>query len=95
MSRGVYTVRDLWAEWHDGLSGQPSVEYLENNFGRKWRLSAKEAKFFSRRLVVIKYVRSLISRGLQLDNALEKAEIERGRKSIDAFSKHLLVRLIA
>ncbi|OWY93979.1 hypothetical protein PHMEG_00036432 [Phytophthora megakarya] len=89
MSRGVSTVRELWAEWHHGLTNQRPIQYLENTYGTQWRQSTKEAKFFSRRLCVIKYVRSLVSNGLSIETALEKADIERGRRSIDSFSKYL------
>eukprot|EP00644_Phytophthora_capsici_P019256 jgi/Phyca11/132436/e_gw1.166.12.1 len=89
MSRGISTVRQLWTEWHYGLANQPTIEYLEKTFGTKWRSSAKESKFFSRRLQVIKYVQSLERAGLTIEASLDRADSERGRKSIDAFSKWL------
>ncbi|OWZ04257.1 Short-chain dehydrogenase [Phytophthora megakarya] len=89
MSRRVTTVRELWTEWHVGLCGCPSVEFLENTCGRKWRLSSKKAKYFSRRHRVIRYVQSLLNRDLSVDDALDKADENRGKRSIDAFSKFL------
>eukprot|EP00644_Phytophthora_capsici_P007056 jgi/Phyca11/63351/gw1.22.607.1 len=56
MSRRISTVRELWPEWHVGLSNQPSVDCLDKQYGRKWRMSSKEAKFYCRRHCVIKYV---------------------------------------
>eukprot|EP00644_Phytophthora_capsici_P001915 jgi/Phyca11/107611/e_gw1.14.463.1 len=89
MSRGISNVRELWTEWHQGLSNGPSIEQLENQYGRKWRLSSKESKYFSRRLCIIKYVRAMVAQGYSVDSALDKADSERGRKSIDAFSKYI------
>ncbi|KUF78719.1 Acyl-CoA synthetase family member 2 [Phytophthora nicotianae] len=95
MSRGVSTVRELWTEWHVGLSNRPSIESLEKKYGRKWRLSSKESKFYSRRHCVIKYVRFLINQGSTVESALNIAEAEKGTRSIDAFSKHLSKRKIS
>ncbi|OWZ16197.1 hypothetical protein PHMEG_00010040 [Phytophthora megakarya] len=47
------------------------------------------AKYFSRRHCVIRYVPPLLSRGLSVDKALDKAVEKRGKRSIDAFSKFL------
>lgn len=71
MSRGISTVSELWTEWHVGLSTHPSIEYLDQTYGCKWRSSSKEAKFYSRRHYVIKYVRSLVNRGLSIESALK------------------------
>ncbi|OWZ15572.1 hypothetical protein PHMEG_00010762 [Phytophthora megakarya] len=89
MSRGVSTVKELWTEWHDGIANQPSIQHLENTYGTKWRQSSKEAKFYSRTLCVINYVHTLVSGGLTTEAALERADMERGRRSIDALSKYI------
>ncbi|OWY99819.1 hypothetical protein PHMEG_00029119 [Phytophthora megakarya] len=89
MGRGGSSVKELWAEWHDGIANQPSIQHLENTYGTKWRQSSNEAKFYSRRLCVINYVHTLVSSGLTTDATLERADIERGRRSIDALSKYL------
>eukprot|EP00644_Phytophthora_capsici_P008465 jgi/Phyca11/111313/e_gw1.20.201.1 len=89
MSRRISTVRELWSEWRVGLSNQPSVDCLDKQYGRKWRMSSKEARFYSRRHCVIKYVRYLIDQGLPVENAVDRADHERGKRSIDAFSKYL------
>ncbi|OWZ15903.1 hypothetical protein PHMEG_00010379 [Phytophthora megakarya] len=64
MSRGVSTVKELWTEWHHGPTNQPSIKYLEKLYDTQWGQSTKEAKFFSRRLCVIKYVCGIVSREL-------------------------------
>ncbi|OWZ14280.1 hypothetical protein PHMEG_00012271 [Phytophthora megakarya] len=47
------------------------------------------AHLISRRLRIVKYVRSLISAVQSAEAAIDRAEEERGTRSIDAFSKHL------
>ncbi|EGZ06782.1 hypothetical protein PHYSODRAFT_530039 [Phytophthora sojae] len=89
MSRRVSTVHELWTEWHHGLASQPSIEYLVETFGTKWRASSKEAKFFSRRRCVINHVRRLVNGGLSVEGAIDRADSERGNKSIDSYSKWL------
>ncbi|ETK81687.1 hypothetical protein L915_12829 [Phytophthora nicotianae] len=32
MSRGISTVKELWAEGHDGVADKPSIEYLETTY---------------------------------------------------------------
>ncbi|OWZ12631.1 hypothetical protein PHMEG_00014179 [Phytophthora megakarya] len=34
---GVSTVKELWAEWQDGIANQPSIQHLENTYDTKWR----------------------------------------------------------
>lgn len=83
MSRSLVTVRELWSEWHVGINGQPS---LSREFGTRWRASARESKFFSRRKCIIRYVTSLISQGHTKDEAIRKTDEKRGSKSLDGFS---------
>jgi len=47
LSRAVNSVPDLWREWTQGLSGQPSIQSLEDQYGVSWRKSQKEKTFFS------------------------------------------------
>ena len=91
MSRGISRVSELWVEWYKGIGSSPSVEYMERTFGTKWRLSCKESKFFSRRKVIIEYVRYIEnSRNFDTQASLEYIENEQGTKSLDAFSKYLV-----
>jgi hypothetical protein len=92
LSRCIYTVKDLWKEWNHGLDGNPSVVSLENRLGTSWRASCKEMKFFSRRNVIIKYVKKLMNEGFTEQQSLSIAELERGTKSLDKFSKELSKR---
>ncbi|KAF1987333.1 hypothetical protein K402DRAFT_393038 [Aulographum hederae CBS 113979] len=50
-------------QWTQGLSGQPSIQSLEDQYGVSWRQSPKEKTFFSRRKVIIDCIRTAISRG--------------------------------
>lgn len=33
----VYTVRDVWRDWTEGLAGRPAVRELEEAWGSRWR----------------------------------------------------------
>jgi hypothetical protein len=88
MSRAVTTVAELWKEWHEGLASNPSVEEMEEKFGRKWRATSKESKFFSRRKTIIDYVKQVVStQRVSWVEAVRKVDEERGSKSLDALSK--------
>ncbi|KAI8069197.1 transcriptional activator of glycolytic enzymes-domain-containing protein [Gongronella butleri] len=53
MSRVIQTIPALWAEWHDGIDGQPSVESLEHKYGRSWRMNETDSQFFRKRRRII------------------------------------------
>jgi Transcriptional activator of glycolytic enzymes len=58
MSRTIRTVPDLWREWTRGFSAdQPSIQSLEDAYGARWRPEQKGRPFFSRRKVIIDYIR--------------------------------------
>ncbi|KAF1984287.1 hypothetical protein K402DRAFT_395948 [Aulographum hederae CBS 113979] len=74
LSRVVNSVPDLWREWTQGLSGQPSIQSLEDQYGVSWRQSPKEKTFFSRRKVIIDCIRTAISRGESSASAVVRLE---------------------
>jgi hypothetical protein len=47
MSRGVKTITDLWWEWHSGLAGGVSVQYMNEKFGAYWRNNDRQ--FYNKR----------------------------------------------
>lgn len=49
LNRTIMTVTDVWREYKDGLGGNPSVEFMEKEYGTAWRKDRKESRFFSRR----------------------------------------------
>ena len=90
MSRQIRTVHDLWQEWFVGIGDKPAVIMLEQQYGTKWRSSAADMKFFSRRKIIVKYVQRLQEEHqVNAEAAVRIADIERGRSSLDAFSKRL------
>lgn len=90
MSRGLTRVLEFWREWHNGIGAEPSIESLEKTFGTKWRSSAREFKFYSRRNVIIQHVKATMSaRNIGATAALVLNEREQGMKNLDAFSKFL------
>ena len=48
----VYTVRDAWREWREGLAGRPAVRELEEAWGSRWRPGNAVRVQFCRRKVL-------------------------------------------
>jgi hypothetical protein len=88
MSRGLTRVPELWKEWHEGFGIAPSIVDLNKQYGSKWRTSTKEAKFYSRRKVIIDRVEA-VAKQRAVDNATAVAicNEEQGSRSLDAYSK--------
>ena len=67
MSPNVFTMKDLWREFFDGLpnafSRGPKVDELEKKYGKKWRMSDRASQFFNRRNRIIKQIQSKIPLG--------------------------------
>jgi hypothetical protein len=47
MNRQLDSVHQIWTEYKGGLDGGPAVWELEASYGRSWRKSNTETKFFS------------------------------------------------
>ena len=77
MSRTIQTVDDLWREWTVGLGGNPSIQSLEDSHGAKWRPEQKERTFFSRRKVIIDYIRARTNAGANPQAVIQELEIRR------------------
>ncbi|KAH7472031.1 hypothetical protein FOMA001_g13641 [Fusarium oxysporum f. sp. matthiolae] len=48
----VFTVRDVWKEWEEGIAGQPAVRVLEETWGSRWRPGNGIRVQFCRRKVI-------------------------------------------
>jgi hypothetical protein len=48
----VFTVRDVWKEWEEGIAGQPAVRVLEETWGSRWRPGNGVRVQFCRRKVI-------------------------------------------
>jgi Centromere DNA-binding protein complex CBF3 subunit, domain 2/Transcriptional activator of glycolytic enzymes len=79
MSRTIRTVPDLWREWTRGLSGQPSVQSLEDAYGARWRPEQKERTFFCRRKVIVDHIRTRTAPGGNASSAIAHLESVRVR----------------
>lgn len=55
------TVGDLWDEWMNGYRGQKSLQYLETQFGTKWR-RGRIAKSAQRRKKVVEFIAAEMTR---------------------------------
>jgi len=33
----AFTVKDVWREWKEGITGQPAIQELEEKWGSRWR----------------------------------------------------------
>jgi hypothetical protein len=73
MVRTHAAVTDLWQEWSSGWAGGPSVQFLDNTWGRQWR-RGNEVSFYSRRRLIIGEIRRLARQrgGLSLAAAAEE-----------------------
>ncbi|KAG2229729.1 hypothetical protein INT48_002063 [Thamnidium elegans] len=92
MKRNLVTINDLWQEYDVGLSGNPSIKSLEEEFGTKWRKSRTESKFFSTRLIVYKEVQK-ISRDDCISTEEAAKKLERRRVDLKV-SIDKLIKLI-
>ncbi|CEP14475.1 hypothetical protein [Parasitella parasitica] len=88
MSRGSTTLLRLWKEWHDGLGGGHSVQWMDENCPG-WFVNDKT--FYSRRRRTIMAIKKYaIQHNLRETTALDIAEARRQQmgKSVDFFSKN-------
>ena len=73
----VFTVRDAWREWKEGLGGQPALQDLEDRWGSLWRPGNNLRVQFCRRKVIWDAILARIARGKSEEDAV--AEVERLR----------------
>ena len=92
MSRSLLSVTDVWREYKVGLGGNPSIENLDRDYKNAWRRAPVERKFYSRRLVLYKQIKSLAEE-LSVSETVAAENLERSRlaakKSLDSFQKSL------
>lgn len=98
MDSNVKTVIEAWTEWTVGLEDpvtrvrMPSIRYLEDNFKTKWRQADKIRKRFTRRRLIMDFVKKVAS-FLEVPEvaAANKVELWRAAKkmSLDKLSKDL------
>lgn len=57
MERQVGSVHQLWREWTVGLTGKPSVERAESDWGKDWRRATRDTQWWSSRKTLVEEVR--------------------------------------
>ncbi|KAI9325988.1 transcriptional activator of glycolytic enzymes-domain-containing protein [Pilaira anomala] len=72
-NRDLTTVYALWKEWTIGVNeGQPSVNYMNELYGTKWRA---DAKYYSKRLIIINEIKRVVEeQDITLEGAVEVIE---------------------
>ena len=88
MSRSLTTMKQAWQEWDSGIGGSSSIRAMDELYGSNRRASTKERKFYSNRKVLIQEIESLVNTtGITHQEAVDRLEIQRGNKSLDALMK--------
>jgi hypothetical protein len=80
MNRDLQTVAQVWREYNYGLEDGVqvmSIKKLEEKFHGKWRSSASVNKYFSRRMVIVNYIKKMIEENMSGVDAVNLVEIIR------------------
>ncbi|KNB16618.1 hypothetical protein FOXG_14439 [Fusarium oxysporum f. sp. lycopersici 4287] len=72
----VFTVRDVWKEWKEGIAGQPAIRVLEETWGSRWRPGNGIRVQFCRRKVTWD---ELLRAGRSLNRLVDKLKQRRRR----------------
>jgi hypothetical protein len=87
--QSVKTVMELWRLWRHGLPPMPSIQSLEERWGARWRARADRQYFSIRRRIFDEIVRRSQARNQPEDVSAREMDLERGKISLDKFSKAL------
>jgi hypothetical protein len=79
----VYTVRDAWREWREGLAGRPAVRELEEAWGSRWRPGNAVRVQFCRRKVLWDEVMARVARGRTEEEAITELELLRAGRGLN------------
>ena len=96
MPRTLTKISDLWQEFKVGLYGNPSIDFLDDVYGRRWRPSTD--KFYPPRKTVITAVERYVeeaegeTREEKVAKGIERAEKERGRRGLQSYGEWLQKR---
>ena len=88
----VYTVKDAWREWQEGLAGQPAIRELEERWGSRWRPGNTLKVQFCRRKVIWDAVRVYMARGKTEEEAIAELEQLRNGRSLNQLVDELRQR---
>ena len=79
--RNLTTVNQAWQEYNYGVNGNPSVEFLVNNYGTNWLTSRADFNFYYSRKNIYGHITKAIENGKNEDeavNELETLRVEQG-----------------
>ena len=68
------TVREVWAEFTEGVDGQPSIKQMETMYQTSWRRDPATNKRFCRRKALWKAIEVGLVRGYTLDFVIDLLE---------------------
>jgi hypothetical protein len=77
----VFTVRDVWKEWEEGIAGQPAVRVLEETWGSRWRPGNGIRVQFCRRKVIWDELLARTASGKSEEEAVAELELLRAGRS--------------
>ncbi|RKK80768.1 hypothetical protein BFJ71_g15816 [Fusarium oxysporum] len=88
----VFTVRDVWKEWEEGIAGQPAVRVLEETWGSRWRPGNRIRVQFCRRKVIWDELLARTASGKNEEEAVAELELLRAGRSLNRLIDELKQR---
>ncbi|RKK12793.1 hypothetical protein BFJ65_g12053 [Fusarium oxysporum f. sp. cepae] len=88
----VFTVRDVWKEWEEGIAGQPAVRVLEETWGSRWRPGNGIRVQFCRRKVIWDELLACTASGKNEEEAIAELELLRAGRSLNRLVDELKQR---
>ncbi|KAH7460994.1 hypothetical protein FOMA001_g19368 [Fusarium oxysporum f. sp. matthiolae] len=88
----VFTVRDVWKEWEEGIAGQPAVRVLEETWGSRWRPGNGIRVQFCRRKVIWDELLARTASGKSEEEAVAELELLRAGQSLNRLIDELKQR---
>jgi Centromere DNA-binding protein complex CBF3 subunit, domain 2/Transcriptional activator of glycolytic enzymes len=85
----VFTVKDAWREWQEGLAGRPALRELEERWGSRWRPGNAIRIAFSRRKVIWDEILARTARGKSVDEVIAELELLRAGRSLSSLVEEL------
>ncbi|KAF5988483.1 high-osmolarity-induced transcription protein 1 [Fusarium bulbicola] len=79
----VFTVRDVWKEWEEGIAGQPAVRVLEETWGSRWCPGNGIGVQFCRRKVIWDELLARTASGKSEEEAVAELELLRAGRSLN------------
>lgn len=85
----VYTVKDVWREWKEGLAGRPPIKELEQTWGSRWRPGNRIRVQFCRRKVIWDELQARIASGKREEEAISELESLRADRNLNQLVNEL------